>query len=109
MSDIKFACDYGYRPAAPFWLVWNESGYPPMFKHPSQEAANTEAARLASENPGTQFHVLCPLATISTSTDVVGVRFDPTRAPPVIEAEAPKPEFIPETPPAVASVDEEPF
>lgn len=111
MSDIKFARDYGYSPAAPFWLVWNENGYPPMFKHPSQEAANTEAARLASENPGTQFHVLCPLATISTSTDVVGVRFDPTRAPPVVEAEAPEPApaFIPEPPPVLASIDEEPF
>ena len=24
MADIKFARDYGYTPAAPFWLVWNE-------------------------------------------------------------------------------------
>lgn len=111
MSDIKFARDYGYSPAAPFWLVWNEDGHPPMFKHPSMELAQTEAARLASENPGRQFHVLCPLATISTSTEIVGVRFDPSRAPPVIEVAAPEPEpaFISEPQPALDSIDEEPF
>ena len=111
MSEIKFARDYGFAPAAPFWLVWNENGHHPMFKHPSQEAASTEAARLASENPGQQFHGLCPLATISTSTEVVGIRFDPSRAPPVVEAEAPEPApaFIDEPAPSLAMVDEEPF
>lgn len=86
MSDIKFASDYGYPPAAPFWLVWNEDGHVPMFKHASRKDAEAEASRLARENPGDQFHVLCVMSTISTSTDVVGQRFDPTRTP-VVEKE----------------------
>jgi hypothetical protein len=36
MAEIKFARDYGYAPAAPFWLVWNEAGHPPMHKHPDR-------------------------------------------------------------------------
>lgn len=111
MADIKFARDYGYSPAAPFWLVWNEDGYPPRFQHPTQEAAQAEAARLASENAGTKFHVLCPVSTISTSTEIVGVRFDPNRAPPIVEAEAPEPvpPFVEKAVAGSVDVDEEPF
>jgi hypothetical protein len=106
MTDIKFARDYGYSPAAPFWLVWNEEGSAPRFKHPTQDAAQAEAARLASENPGSKFHVLCPMATISTSMDIVGVRFDPSRAPPSPE---PAPVFIEEASSVTDILNEESF
>lgn len=102
MYDIKFARDYGYPPAAPFWLVWNERGYIPMFKHPTREDAEVEAARLATDSPGDSFHVLAVMATISTSRDVVGQRFDPTRvspAPVAVEMEDVSTELAPEVSP----------
>jgi hypothetical protein len=44
------------------------------------------------------------MATISTSTDVVGARFDPTRAPPIKEADEaaplPEPAFVADSAPA---------
>lgn len=103
MSEIKFARDYGYPPASPFWLVWNASGFAPKFRHPSMDAAQAEAARLAALSPGVDFHVLAVMATISTSTEVIGTRFDPTRIAPVEVAE-------PEAAPAfidAAPVDED--
>ncbi|MDF2382444.1 hypothetical protein JMG10_13260 [Nostoc ellipsosporum NOK] len=104
MTYIKFAKDYGYPPAAPFWLVWNDNGFPPKFRHPNLAAAEAEAARLASENPGKGFHVLGVLATVSTSTDVVGTRFDPMRTPP-----APVGDDIPEAPAPVEVMPEPAF
>lgn len=104
MSEINFKRDYGYAPPAPFWLVWNEDGRTPMFKHPDRDAAETEAARLATDNPGRSFYVLVAMATISTSTEIVGARFDPTRTPIVKPEEAQSP---PE--PAFINTDEEPF
>lgn len=97
MSDavsIKFARDYGYSPASPFWVVWNEDGRAPMFKHRNREAAEAEAARLATVRPGHAFHVLVVMSTISTSTEVVGQKFDPTRA---VYEEVCAPEAPPET------------
>lgn len=95
MADIKFSRDYGLPPAAPFWLVWNEDGRPPMFKHRTRDAAEFEASRLASECPGRKFHVLAVMSTISTSTKVVGQRFDPSRAMPMEDKDIdPPPEFI---------------
>ncbi len=49
--------------ARPFWLVWNESGHAPTFKHDSEESARREAERLARNNPGQQFHVLQVVGT----------------------------------------------
>lgn len=92
MTDIKFAPDYGYSPAAPFWLVWCEDARPPMHKHRDRDAAEAEAARLANENPGRGFHVLAVMATVSTSIEVVGTRFNPSRtAYPDVEEAAPEP------------------
>ncbi len=99
MTEIKFAKDYGYAPASPFWIVWNERGRVPMRKHADRDAAEAEAARLASISPGETFHVLAAMATISTSIEVVGNRFDPSRTPMRAEAEA-VPEFIEEAPTA---------
>lgn len=81
MAEIKFKRSYGYDPAAPFWLVWSEDGRTPMCKHRSREDAETEAARLAAENPGRPFHVLTVMSTIRTSTEIVGEKFDPSRTP----------------------------
>ena len=99
MTEIKFERDYGYSPAAPFWLVWSEDGRAPMHKHRDRDAAETEAARLASNNQGRSFHVLAVMATISTTAEVVGKRFDPTRTPsPLVEDAAPAaPAFVAES------------
>ena len=97
MAEIKFDKDYGYPPASPFHIVWHQDSYsdegvPSFTKHVLREDAENEAAQLAIANPGRTFHVLAAMATISTSTDVIGKRFDPTRsviveAPPAKNAE----------------------
>lgn len=117
MADIKFAKDYGFSPAAPFWIVWRESGHYSMSKHPNRESAETEAARIASTRIGEDIHVLCCTSTITTSVDVIGQRFDPRRAPPVAMMDAPtvsEPEFVDvEAVPTLvgsdADQDDEPF
>jgi hypothetical protein len=44
--------------SAIFWVVWNPAGHTPLIRHTSEKVAKTEALRLASANPGKQFHVL---------------------------------------------------
>jgi len=46
-----------------FWLVWNELGQAPTFKHVTPESARAEAERLAIKNPNSTFHVLEVRAT----------------------------------------------
>lgn len=41
-----------------FWMVWNVNGRAPTVAHPSEEAANNEAIRLARVAPGQEFVVL---------------------------------------------------
>ncbi len=41
-----------------FWLVWNDDGYPPRFRHETEADAIREAQRLASESRGKQFYIL---------------------------------------------------
>lgn len=41
-----------------FWMVFNPVGRSPTYMHPTRDAADTEAQRLARENPGHQFIVL---------------------------------------------------
>jgi hypothetical protein len=50
---------------APFFLVWNEDGFPPRCKHPTCEQAENEAERLANAHPGKQFCVLVPVSRFS--------------------------------------------
>lgn len=57
-------------PKPPFWLVWRRGGRPPVFEHPSYQAARTEAERLAQANPGSEFYVLAPAARGCTSDQV---------------------------------------
>lgn len=119
MTDIKFAPDYGYSPASPFWLVWREDGHYPIFKHPNKDSAEAEAARIASICPGEAIHVLGVIATVQTSPDIIGKRFDPYKTPPapVPDDPAPDPEFaeVDEAPKHVAGTlredldDERPF
>ena len=45
-----------------FWLVWNERGTNPTYKHPDEHSARVEAERLAKKYGG-QFHVLEVVAT----------------------------------------------
>ncbi|MFS0771078.1 hypothetical protein [Sphingomonas sp. 1P08PE] len=107
MTDIKFARDYGYAPGAPFWLVWNEDGRSPVVKHASRDVAEAEAARLASVNMGRTFHVLAVMSSITTSAEVVGTRFDPSRAHyPDVEVAAP---LDPPAPAFVSAEDEVAF
>jgi hypothetical protein len=115
MAEIKFKNLYSRdKQASPFWLVWCEARNLPSFKHPTMEAAEAEAARLASFNPGEQFHVLGVLATIQTSPDIIGTRFDPSKtppAPPVVEEPAPEPTIVPlavDDDPEFAEVSEAP-
>lgn len=108
MADIKFARDYGYAPAAPFWLVWNEAGRAPLVKHPSRDDAEQEAARLAAAMPGASFHVLTVMSTISTNIEVVGSRFDPNRTPPRVEQVENESPTVAEPVPAFIN-DTEPF
>lgn len=105
MTDIKFARDYGFSACSPFWLIWREDGHYPWFKHETREQAEAEASRLAAERPGQEFHILAVMATVSTSPEVIGTRFDPTRIK-LIEPTAddsPTPEFL--TDPEFAEVE----
>lgn len=45
-----------------FFLVWRENGGAPTYKHPSLDAAKTEAERLTLLHGGA-FHVLASVAT----------------------------------------------
>lgn len=87
MTDIKFAKDYGYPPATPLWLVWDKCCLVHPSEYATREAAETEAAVRAVSHPGIHFHVMAAMSTISTSINVIGQRFDPTRAttPPEID------------------------
>lgn len=49
-----------------FYVVWNEKGYPPNFKHSTETSARAEAERLASVNRGQSFHVLASIGTAVT-------------------------------------------
>jgi hypothetical protein len=41
-----------------FWMVWNEFGNAPTYKHDTRESADQEAARLAALHPDNAFVVL---------------------------------------------------
>ncbi len=49
----------------PFWLVWNELGQSPRFKHETAASAEAEAGRLAMLHPGITFTVLAPIASVT--------------------------------------------
>jgi hypothetical protein len=51
-----------------FWMVWNQNGHMPKFKHSTEELARREAARLASQNPGEIFIVLQSIAECQSNS-----------------------------------------
>lgn len=61
----------------PFWLVWNPDGNMPRHRHASFMDAETEAKRLARNNPGQEFFVLRPVSA-TVKSDVVTRRFQPS-------------------------------
>lgn len=108
MTNINFSRDYGMPPPAPFWLIWREDGHYPWHKHETRDLAEAEAARLANECPGEKFHILAVMATVTTSRDVVGTRFDPSRIKLIERVEdLPTPTFVDDAP-EFAEVDEAP-
>ncbi|WP_151721023.1 hypothetical protein [Acinetobacter ursingii] len=54
-----------------FYLVWNEQGSSPTFKHQSYESAEIEAERLAKQNKGEKFHILESFCTLEVPDPVV--------------------------------------
>lgn len=44
-----------------FFMVWNPEGHAPTFQHLDVEDAKNEAMRLARNNPGQRFVVLCSI------------------------------------------------
>ena len=52
---------------AQFWLVWNENGHAPTFKHQHPDSAKKEAERLARNNIGQRFHVLSLMGTVEVN------------------------------------------
>ena len=50
----------------PFWLVWNELGQSPRYKHGTAASAEAEAGRLAMLHPGITFTVLAPVAAVTS-------------------------------------------
>lgn len=51
----------------PFFLVWREGGSAPVRKHKTCDSAETEARRLAIENPGHKFFVMAPAMELAVS------------------------------------------
>jgi hypothetical protein len=56
-----------------FWLVWNESGYFPKTRHPSEESAVNECARLCKKEYGKRFFVLEALGVFEGKVTEVSV------------------------------------
>ena len=46
-----------------FWLIWNEKGRVPTYKHATMASARAEAERLSRLQPGDTFHVLQCMAS----------------------------------------------
>lgn len=59
-----------------FWIVWNPAGRNPQFMHRSEDAARTEAKRLAAANVGQSFFVMQPLA-VAAAQGVTVTEFPP--------------------------------
>lgn len=54
-----------------FYLVWDEQGSRPTYKHQSLDAAEREATRLAKQNHGHKFHVLESVSTLELPDPVI--------------------------------------
>jgi hypothetical protein len=80
MADIKFKADCGYAPGSPFWtLLVDPEQVDGAVRFSTRDAAEAEAGLIARKYPGRCVHVLAVVATVQTSPEVVGERFDPRR------------------------------
>lgn len=59
----------------PFWMVYGAGQGAPTARHGSQDIAETEARRLARNNPGIEFYVLQTVAR-AVKIDVQVTRFE---------------------------------
>ena len=59
-----------------FYLVWNESGFPPRFRHQTRHDAQREAERLATMTKGQSFYVLHAVSVSSTPKPVETISLD---------------------------------
>jgi hypothetical protein len=64
------------HPEPPYWVVWQENGDRPTYRHPTPDLAENEALRLARQMPGKTFVVLAPVARVTVGIETVE-RFDP--------------------------------
>lgn len=55
------------KEGTPFFLVWNQAGRPPAYKHSSLADAQKEAERLARQNSG-KFYVLAAVGCAEMTT-----------------------------------------
>jgi hypothetical protein len=106
MAEIKFKANYGYAPASPLWAFIRDGEDVLGGTFQSKDEAEEGAGVMAQQFPGCPVHVLAVVATVQTSPDIVGERFDPSKTAPRL---APEPEQIPEAPAAVAVDEEEPI
>lgn len=60
-----------------FWMVWNENGNQPRYKHTFRPHAEEEAARLAREHKGQTFIVLESICEVVSSDLIVTRHTDP--------------------------------
>lgn len=51
------------------WCIWTKTGHRPKRFHATREEAETEAARLARENPGKRFIVMQMVAKIHSPAE----------------------------------------
>lgn len=56
-----------------FWMVWSPQGGTPSTKHLTEQAALTEARRLAEQNPTRQFFVLKAIKRVGIVAQPVAV------------------------------------
>ncbi|HWJ71918.1 MAG TPA: hypothetical protein VNX29_02015 [Kaistia sp.] len=70
--------------AETFWMIHMTGGGPTGFRHPSAEAAEREAERLARANPGNEFVVLEAKESFCLPLPPIQRRFigDPVQATP---------------------------
>lgn len=113
---IEFEKDYGYAPAAPFWLVASDELGLVGSRYLTPEAAEEFAASQAAIRMSETFHVLAVVTTVKAEAKVKGERFDPNRRPPIPKADVspalpdePLADTLVECAPPISLDDGEPF
>lgn len=63
------------------WCIWTKKGHRPKKFHETRDAAETEARRLATENPGKKFIVMHMESKWSTEADEIPPHLQPKLYP----------------------------